>query len=187
MSKSRSESVDINYPRRKDANGNPLCRWCQKPLSNPRRSYCDKHCRMEVNIRTSVSSLRYYVHQRDKGICAKCGLDTMKLDRILNHAQRSCYEIKYGIGSTNGCWIVRDAPSVNFVLTRLGFNEGMSLWDADHIVEVSAGGDSGLDNIQTLCVPCHKAKTKQMHAERKAARTGVKPKPPVQETQLTMI
>lgn len=187
MSKPRSVSVDIDYPRRKDADGNPLCRWCQKPLANRRRSYCGVQCRIEVNIRTSVSSLRYYVHQRDKGVCAKCGLDTMRLDRILNYARRSYYELQYGIESTNGCWVESHARSVNFVLARMGFNEGVSLWDADHIVEVSAGGDSGLDNIQTLCVPCHKAKTKKMHADRKQARTGIKPKPPVKEVQIGLL
>lgn len=35
-------------------------------------------------------------------------------------------------------------------------------WEADHIVEVrDGGGCCGLDNYQTLCVPCHKAKTRQ--------------------------
>lgn len=37
---------------------------------------------------------------------------------------------------------------------------GGGLWDADHIIPVREGGGScGLDNIQTLCIPCHKHKT----------------------------
>ena len=35
-------------------------------------------------------------------------------------------------------------------------------WQADHIVPVAeGGGESALDNFQTLCVPCHEKKTKQ--------------------------
>jgi 5-methylcytosine-specific restriction endonuclease McrA len=33
-----------------------------------------------------------------------------------------------------------------------------SLWQADHIVPVAeGGGECGLDNLRTLCTPCHKA------------------------------
>lgn len=35
------------------------------------------------------------------------------------------------------------------------------LWQADHIIEVrDGGGGCDLDNFQTLCIPCHKDKTK---------------------------
>jgi 5-methylcytosine-specific restriction endonuclease McrA len=59
-------------------------------------------------------------------------------------------------------------------LARLGFNRHGSLWEADHIVEVSNGGESILENTQTLCVPCHKAKTKRMHRERARQRRVTK-------------
>lgn len=45
-----------------------------------------------------------------------------------------------------------------------------SFWDMDHIKEVVRGGDNQLDNLQTLCQPCHKAKTKRLAAERAAER-----------------
>jgi 5-methylcytosine-specific restriction protein A len=32
-------------------------------------------------------------------------------------------------------------------------------WEADHIVPVVEGGDSGLDNVRTLCLPCHREET----------------------------
>lgn len=43
-------------------------------------------------------------------------------------------------------------------------------WDADHIIPVHQGGGAcDLDNFQTLCVDCHKAKTKrQMLGQREA-------------------
>ena len=37
------------------------------------------------------------------------------------------------------------------------------LWEVDHIVPVvEGGGECGLDNLQTLCLACHKAKTAAM-------------------------
>lgn len=46
-----------------------------------------------------------------------------------------------------------------------------SLWQADHVVPVSEGGGaSGLDNYRTLCLPCHKAVTKELASRLAAAR-----------------
>ena len=38
-------------------------------------------------------------------------------------------------------------------------------WECHHIVPVASGGSHSLDNLQTLCVPCHKAKTRAMRKE----------------------
>lgn len=37
---------------------------------------------------------------------------------------------------------------------------GTDEWQADHIIELRHGGTHEMDNIQTLCIKCHKAKTK---------------------------
>jgi len=57
-------------------------------------------------------------------------------------------------------------------LVREGFDRRRSsYWDMDHIKPVEQGGGlCGLDNLQTLCQPCHKAKTARQAAERAAAR-----------------
>jgi 5-methylcytosine-specific restriction enzyme A len=187
VSKPRTFNRDLVYPVHKNAEGRRLCRWCQSPVPRSRMSYCSKACLKEVDIRTSAGMLRYHVKQRDQGVCAACGLDTQRLKRILDHARRSLYELLRGIGSTDGCWFPYEARAVDSVLRQMGFNSDKTLWEADHIIEVSAGGDSNLANVQTLCVPCHKAKTKKMHADRKFERTGIRPKQPTKETQLRMI
>lgn len=50
-------------------------------------------------------------------------------------------------------------------------------WQADHIVPVAEGGGAcGLENLQTLCTPCHKAKTAAQAreaAERRQARKRI--------------
>jgi 5-methylcytosine-specific restriction endonuclease McrA len=53
-------------------------------------------------------------------------------------------------------------------------------WAADHIVPVwRGGGECGLDNLQTLCVPCHRQKTAREAAER-AALNRPEPLPSLQ-------
>lgn len=43
--------------------------------------------------------------------------------------------------------------------------EVISFWQADHIVAVAeGGGECGIDNLQTLCTPCHKRKTAELAA-----------------------
>ena len=44
-------------------------------------------------------------------------------------------------------------------------------WNADHIVPVFRGGGAcGLENLRTLCTPCHADVTKQQAKERAAER-----------------
>ena len=35
------------------------------------------------------------------------------------------------------------------------------LWQADHIVPLSKGGSNDVTNLLCVCIPCHKAKTRQ--------------------------
>ncbi|MCG8436406.1 MAG: HNH endonuclease, partial [Gammaproteobacteria bacterium] len=42
---------------------------------------------------------------------------------------------------------------------------GRTLWEMDHIVPVSdGGGGCGLDNLRTLCIPCHKSESARLAA-----------------------
>lgn len=175
-----------DLPHQKDENGKPLCRWCKGPIAPPRRSWCSDACVKEYLIRSSADTLRSAVYERDKGVCACCGADTDKIKRVIHQAERSYDSLTDGIIERKD-W--QDWPhyAIAAILRRLGFNRNQTLWEADHIVEVSNGGETSLENIQTLCVPCHKQKTRQMHADRKFERTGIRPKPPVKETQLSMI
>jgi 5-methylcytosine-specific restriction enzyme A len=43
-------------------------------------------------------------------------------------------------------------------------------WHADHIIPFSEEGDTSLDNMRTLCVPCHKKITKEWRASLKSRR-----------------
>jgi 5-methylcytosine-specific restriction endonuclease McrA len=40
---------------------------------------------------------------------------------------------------------------------KINHKLGGGLWDADHIIPVKDGGGcSGLENLRTLCISCHK-------------------------------
>lgn len=44
-------------------------------------------------------------------------------------------------------------------------------WEADHIVPVvEGGGECGLENLRTLCQPCHRRETAKLAARRAAKR-----------------
>jgi 5-methylcytosine-specific restriction enzyme A len=139
--------------------GRKLCRWCKVvEIPKGRRAYCSEECRKEQEVRRSPQMVRYYLKERDRGVCAMCGCDTEKLKRVLEAADKA------------GCWTNdhRGIPIwMRDLLWHLGFNAYQTLWEADHIHPVhQGGGECGLDNYQTLCVPCHKMKTK---AQRRAA------------------
>jgi 5-methylcytosine-specific restriction endonuclease McrA len=55
-----------------------------------------------------------------------------------------------------------------------------SLWDADHILPVvEGGGECDLDNIQTLCLRCHREATRKLRERiRFAAVSKVNPEEP---------
>jgi 5-methylcytosine-specific restriction endonuclease McrA len=88
-------------------------------------------------LRTDPGYLREKVFERDKGVCAHCGIDTVKLRRDmrkLDYAARREFLKK---------WKLREGSR-------------KSLWDADHVIPVAeGGGQCDLSNMRTLCLMCH--------------------------------
>src|SRR5206468_8299143 len=56
-------------------NGRILCRWCNLETPRGRVTFCSDWCVHEWRLRTDPGYLRDQVFERDKGICAACGLD----------------------------------------------------------------------------------------------------------------
>jgi 5-methylcytosine-specific restriction endonuclease McrA len=55
-------------------------------------------------------------------------------------------------------------------ITTIGLSGGAPA-EFDHVLPLELGGDDDLDNVQALCIPCHKAKTREdIKRIRKAAR-----------------
>jgi 5-methylcytosine-specific restriction endonuclease McrA len=130
----------------KGPNGLPLCRWCDlEILAKRRRTFCSEYCVHQWRLRTDPGYLRDQVFARDRGVCALCLADTVAIYHALKRsrgAARSAGLSLYGMKS---------------ITSR------RSLWDADHILPVAeGGGQCELDNLRTLCLPCHREVTAQL-------------------------
>lgn len=123
--------------------GRPLCRWCQlEILASRRRTFCSEFCVHQWRLRSDPGYLRAQVLARDHGLCTLCSTDTLLAFRQL---QRSRGKARADLLALWGLRSVRARRS---------------LWDADHILPVAeGGGECDLDNLRTLCLPCHREVT----------------------------
>ena len=141
-----------------------LCRFCGALCEGRRTSYCSNTCVHEWMIRSDPTYARAAVFERDHGVCAACGVDTEPLADALA-ALRWWPEMARGAVAALG-WSRSDIV-VRGVLVQNGQGvdhrervAAVVLWHADHIVPVVHGGGAcGLENLQTLCAPCHRRKT----------------------------
>jgi 5-methylcytosine-specific restriction enzyme A len=128
------------------------CRWCGGEVPKRRWTFCSDACVHQWKLRTDPGYLREKVFERDRGVCAACGLDTEALrkdKRKLDYNARRAFEREWGVRR--------------------------HLWDADHIVPVAeGGGECDLSNIRTLCLPCHREATAALR-RRMAAKRPPKP------------
>jgi hypothetical protein len=69
------------WPVRKSLDGTTwLCRWCAKPLSGNRTSYCSDVCSNELYIRATVPGARDFAIKRANGHCEDCGVNLEHLE-----------------------------------------------------------------------------------------------------------
>lgn len=139
---------DVAYPKVEGK-----CDFCLEP-SRGRRRWCSDKCGREawimVNLRRGVSTyIRIAVKRRDNGICSQCSADTELIKRIFGHAVKSLQRDGFVTSRSTIPLLEKLWPVV----------QNTTFWQADHIVEVYAGGEHSLENLQTLCTICHKQKT----------------------------
>lgn len=128
----------------KGPNGRGLCRWCNLEVPRGRFTFCSAFCVHEWKLRSQPAYLREQVFLRDRGICARCAVDTTDAAR----------KLKCSRGNRR-----------QELLRHWGLRSGSrkSLWDADHVLPVTeGGGECDLDNIRTLCLRCHRVVTKEL-------------------------
>jgi 5-methylcytosine-specific restriction protein A len=154
-------------------NGEKICYNCGGPLPKGRPFNCSPACSEEWRGKTSPSYMRYVIFNRDHGICAHCGVDTVALKKeyeALRSAEKSSFLSKRD----------QNSPSIQFMKAH-GIPWGRvcsDWWDADHIVPVvENGGECGLANFRTLCIPCHAKETRELAARRARQRHLARPLP----------
>lgn len=147
------------------------CSFCDGPKQG-RRRWCSDKCSQEawvmINVLRGVSTyIRKAVLKRDKGICAGCGIDCEKVRRVMQAAFSSAHRWQAESGYT---WDAERMHTwlISQMLWALYGEKSTygTYWQADHIVEFKAGGEHSMENLQTLCTVCHKAKTAQFAASR---------------------
>ena len=128
------------------------CKWCGGKAS---RVWCSESCRTEAYVRMGYADR--YLYKRDKGVCAKCGMDTIWLKREINKILRAWRTNMRSWGAMG----LRREVAADF--GPWWSDSWKRLWEADHIIPVCEGGGCcGLENYQTLCLRCHKAETKAL-------------------------
>ncbi|GAH19961.1 unnamed protein product, partial [marine sediment metagenome] len=108
----------------------------EKPLPQGRRKYCDGKCGYEFFVKHNFGLLRFKIFERDDYTCQNkdCGYKWEAFD-----------ETKENWGEHQD---------------KHGFTVGDRL-NCDHITPICLGGaEFDEANLQTLCVECHKKKTK---------------------------
>jgi 5-methylcytosine-specific restriction endonuclease McrA len=161
-----------------------LCRWCSKECPGRRTSYCSKECSDAAGVYIYPSIRDDKILERDKGVCADCGIDTVKLRRVLKKLyarvqppgketqeefevrlrRKASYEKIVNQLSENGWRGVFGGWYSN------RWNLSNRLWQADHITPKILGGHDDLENFRTLCVPCHKAASARLAKHRARLR-----------------
>ena len=130
--------------------GRCLCRECGLEVPKGRRTFCGDACVDRWKLKTDPSFLRSRVWKRDKGRCAGCGLRCKDLEKGL-------LLLREVLARQGGAKIYASVRKALKIQSR------HSLWDADHIRAVAeGGGECGLENMQTLCLWCHRGKTAAM-------------------------
>lgn len=135
-----------------------FCAYCGGDLSAASRlpgvssTYCSRECADQGRLKRGWG-LRAQVFALEGGVCRLCGIDGHALfTRVL--ALEPAERLN---ALCNADWKL---PKSAKALDRLLQNpkEG-DFWQADHILAVAEGGGScGLENLRTLCVPCHAGK-----------------------------
>ncbi|XP_077406643.1 DNA annealing helicase and endonuclease ZRANB3 isoform X2 [Vanacampus margaritifer] len=151
-----------------DRQGVPLCLSCHQACLTTGGAwdtrFCSYTCQEEFQLRSSQTFMRSRVLEAEHGICQHCGLHAHELFVKVRDAPPS--QRKEMLDNT---WLAQLSLKQLNEMIRAPV-EG-DFWQVDHIRPVySGGGQCSLDNLQTLCTVCHRARTAQQAKERSRLR-----------------
>jgi 5-methylcytosine-specific restriction endonuclease McrA len=101
-------------------------------------------------------TLREKTYNQNRGVCQRCGMDIQKFTIALANIHAALVPIlKHDLGAEL-------YELVTEKLRELGFG-GLSehTWEANHITAKADGGSDNLDNMELLCMPCHRDTTRR--------------------------
>lgn len=160
---------DSPFYGQRGLNGRRLCLECGEELSEKRKrfTFCGDRCRELHEIKCHPSGARWAAKARDHGVCVRCGLDCQSLDEAITEFGYT-YESR-GRPYNDRTWPLYGRQSDLAIewLKSQGFVRAgyawKSAWEAHHKrAVVEGGGESTLDNYETLCVWCHQKETAEL-------------------------
>jgi 5-methylcytosine-specific restriction endonuclease McrA len=153
-------SISLTALRNKLERAKGECTWCGQQVPKGLRRWCGKDCYEAAALRCDTAFITRRVWERDKGVCAACGVDTQAIQkRLIRMRERAVYS-------------KRIHSFQRWRRVKAKYTGGADhYWEADHIIPViEGGGCSGPENYRTLCIACHKAETKALARRRAAQR-----------------
>lgn len=149
--------------KRYDAQGIPFCaipicknRSAQWKNGNY-KDYCKDHNGGDMRRFVNWGALSQYIIQRD-GKCVECGDDRSYIKEM-----RNVHDWDY---TDRDCFQLPRRKKVRRIL------ETVANLQADHIIEVADGGDMwDENNLQTLCLRCHRKKTAASTKKRRLGKS----------------
>ncbi|XP_070711758.1 DNA annealing helicase and endonuclease ZRANB3 [Pempheris klunzingeri] len=159
------------YLQALDSEGVPLCLSCHQACSTTGGAwdtrFCSHKCQEEFQLRSSQTYMRSRVLEAEQGVCQHCGLHAHDLFLKVRDAPPSQRK-----EMLENSWLAQ--LSLKQLNTMICAPVEGDFWQVDHIRPVySGGGQCSLDNLQTLCTVCHKARTAQQAKERSQMRKSV--------------
>jgi 5-methylcytosine-specific restriction protein A len=144
-----------------------LCRYCQQEVMPPRKTFCSMNCIHLYRIQSDPVYAKKVVQERDNGVCAHCAVDTIIQHQELKKLWTSLCAERVD-AKADPRWKAFEAEHLKPLGITFHRFSGNRLWDLDHVKEVAEGGGScGGTNLATLCIKCHKEKTKKYMKSRK--------------------
>lgn len=158
------------------------CSWCcgfvgvdgiSVEVNDSPKYFCRSDCQRSFFEERSLDGLKRLVLERDRGVCAVCRQDCLKLrkelDGLQRRAKKRTYFPKINLDR------LRRWESRLLQLLRCGFDKhavenGHALWELDHIDPQVRGGRNTLANVRTLCLSCHKEATGSLASDRAKKR-----------------
>lgn len=157
------------------------CTWCGLKVSGRRQTWCSTACTVEFRSRADAGYIRSLVLDRDRGVCAVCGLDTQRITNLLFGLRVPVSRRDFVVIRRKAAPKIRRETAEDYFarlrdikfageeywrhLSVLGVvrEKSQHLWEADHIIPVCLGGGlSTPENYRTLCLRCHAAVTRSL-------------------------